>query len=365
MNTLLKIFTSRYYITNTGFFLLIFYFFFGIVPGEQLPSYHYAMMKGITGSLDFLALALFIWGAYNLKCMAFVIKTLTARDGLFLYSTVGLLQGPRKWRTWLTLHTSIYAPVLIYSLLAMVVAVTQQHYLPALIILLFNAAMLTWPLTVYNRRLQQPGATNFFTRLQEKMNVSFRKPFWTFYIYELLNNNARSFILTKVVSAIILIATCSYMGSQYDERMVLLGLLLVLLTHSVIIFNHRRFEDLLLPMLPQLPIPLWRRFVQHAFTYIALLTPEMILLIIKTNIIHLPLYLICGLSLLLLMRSLLYIPGIDQDKYFRWVLIIFAVFLFLILAHLYWPAIAAVLTPAFLLFYLRYYRYEPPLEEIE
>lgn len=365
MNTLTKIFVNRYYITNTGFFLLIFYFFFGIVPGEQLPGYHYALITGFTQNVDFLTLVLFIWACYNLKCISFILKVLSARDGAFLYSTVGLLDGPRKWRTWLQLQLGIYAPVLIYSLIALAIAVLHHHLLSAIIIGLFDVGMLVLPLYIYNRKVQRPGTLSFLNRLQQWMNQRVRKPLWLFYIYELLNNNIRSLVIVKVSSAVVLIATCSYMGNTYDERMVLLGLLLVLLIHSVTVFQHRRFEDLYLGMVVQLPMPLWKRFSQYVLTYGLLLLPEFILLLVKTNAQHLPLFIAYSLSALLLLRSLLYFPSLDQDKYFRWVLLIFAALLFLTLGHCYWQALAVTWAAAYGIFALRYYRYEAPLEEIE
>jgi hypothetical protein len=364
-----KIFTVRYYAQNAGFFLLLFYFFFGIVPGGQILSYHYSLIKGFTGSAEFLALICVCWLLYNLKCIAFVIKVLSGKEHTFLYGTLGVLEGARKWSTWFRLHLTLYAPVLIYSCLAVFVAFHLHYYIAAVIILLFNIVMLVLPLWVYDHKMKHPGTVSFLARWQQWLNKTFRKPLWAFYLYELLNNNAKGLAISKIASASVIIITCSLMGNEYDERFILIGFLICLLLHSVLVYNHRRFDDLYVSLLPQLPLPMWKRYLQSGLIYLVLLLPESILLIYKTYHIaapqHLVMIILTGLSVLLLFRSLLYFPGLDQDKYFRWVLLIIVALLFLGLAHFYWYGIFLLQVASYSLFYSRYYRYEAPLEKVD
>lgn len=364
-----KIFTMRYYAQNTGFFLLVFYFFFGIVPGGQLPYYHYTLIKGFTGSIDFLALVCGVWLLYNLKCIVFILNALSAREHLFLYGTIGLLEGGRKWRTWYWLHFTLYAPVLVYSGIAIFIALQLHFYLSAIIILLFNVVMTAFPLWIYNRKVKHPGTISLLARWQHQINKKIRKPLTLVYIYELLNNNIRSLAISKGASLLVIIATCSLMEGEYDERYVLTGFLVCLLLQSLIVYNHRHFDDLYLSLLPQLPLPLWRRYLQTGFTYLLLLAPEYLLLIYRiapmATPLHMVLIVLTGVSVLLLLRSLLYFPGIDQDKYFRWMLIIIIVLLFLVLARLYWYGILVMQLVAFVIFRSRYYKYEAPLEKVD
>ncbi|MVT10126.1 hypothetical protein [Chitinophaga tropicalis] len=364
-----KIFTLRYYAQNTGFFLLLFYFFFGIVPGGQILSYHYTLIKGFTGSLDFLALVCFIWLLYNLKCMMFILNALSAKEHLFLYGTIGLLEGSRKWKTWYWLHLTLYTPVLVYSGLAVLVALKLQFYPQAVIILLFNVLMTIFPLWFYDRKVKHPGTTSFLARWQHRVNKTFRKPLWLIYIYELLNNNIKTLAISKGASLLVIILTCSLMGGEYDERYILTGFLVCLLLQSLIVYNHRHFDDLYLSLLPQLPLALWKRYLQMGLTYLLLLAPEYILLIYRimpaAAPLHLLLIVVLGVSVLMLLRSLLYFPGIDQDKYFRWLLLIIVGLLFLTLARLYWYGVLVMQLSAYAVFLSRYYRYEAPLEKVD
>jgi hypothetical protein len=155
------------------------------------------------------------------------------------------------------------------------------------------------------------------------------------------------------------------MGSEYDTRYILVGLLINLLAHSVLVFNHRRFDDLYLSLIPQLPIPLWKRYLQTSATYLLLLLPEFVLLFLKEGSKDIVLFVTLGVSVLMLLRSLLYFPALDQDKYFRWVSVAIIGILFLTLAHFYWYAVGLLQLIAFGLFYYRYYRYEAPLQEVQ
>lgn len=364
-----KIFTMRFYARNTGFFLVLFYFFFGIVPGGQLLSYHYTLIKGFTGSLDFLAIVCVIWLLYNLKCIAFIINVLSTKEHTFLYGTLGILEGAAKWRTWLWLHVTLYAPVLIYSLVSATIAVRLHAYTAAFVIGLFNIIMITAPLWFYSHKMGHPGTVSFLARWQQWFNKTVRKPIWSFYGYELLNNNIRSFFIAKVVAAVVVIITCSLMGGKYDERFLLVGGLICVLAQSVLVYHHQRFDDLYLSMLPQLPVPLWKRYVQICILYLILLAPESILLVYKTwqsaTLMHWLMLILTGLSLMTLFRSLLYLPNIDQDKYFRWVLIIIVIILFMGLARWYWYGILLLQSLALVIFCYRYYRYEAPLEKVD
>jgi hypothetical protein len=364
-----KIFTIRFYAKNTGFFLVLFYFFFGIVPGGELPSYHYTLIKGFTGNADFLAMVCLIWLLYNLKCTAFVMHVLSSKEHTFLYGTLGLLEGGVKWRTWLWLHITLYAPVLIYSLISAVIAANLHFYTAVIVICLFNIIMITAPLWLYVHKMKHPGTVSLLARWQQKFNKTVRKPIWSFYGYELLNNNMRSLAIAKVTAAVIVIITCSLMSDKYDERFLLVGVLICVLAQSVLVYNHRRFEDLYLSMVPQLPIPLWKRYLQMGVLYLLLVVPESSLLIYKTwqlaTSLHWGMLVMTGLSLLMLFRSLLYLPRIDQDKYFRWVLIIVVVILFMGLAGLYWYGILLLQAMALFIFRYRYYRYEAPLEKVD
>lgn len=368
LTILSKIFIQRFYARNTGFFLLLFYLLFGIVPGGQLVSYHYGLMTGIVSTTGFLLLALGLWLLYNLKCMGHVLSTMSAKEYNFLYQTVGAVAAPRQRLNWCMVHLGIYAPVLVYSSIAAVVAGSKRYYGVVAVLLVFNVLMCLLPVFVYHRLIQQPGAVFFYHRWIQWFNRRVHKPLSLYYIYELATSRTRTLLIVKVLSCVILIATFSFMEDGYDIRVVLTGLLVSLLLHSILVFEHRHFDDQYLAFTRHLPIPLWKRYGMLCITYSCLLLPEFGLLIVHTlpyNSWHWLLLVAFGASLLPLFRCLLYFPRLDQDKYLRWVFLVFCVLLFMTLGYLYSWAIVGMQVAAFVLFTGRFYKYEPMYEQVQ
>ena len=366
---LTRIFTTRFYAQNTGFFFLLFYLLFGVVQGGQLISYHYGLLLGIVSNTGGLLLGLSLWLLYNLKCIWYVQATLNSKEFAFLYQTIGSIDGTRQRRIWSGVHIGIYAPVLVYCSLAIIVAITKQYYTAAIILAVFNLAMCYSPVWIYSYLIKHPGAVFFYHRWQQWMNRNFRKPLPLFYVYELATKRTRSLLVLKIFSCVVLLATFALMkGSEYDVRAVLTGMLIAALLHTIVVFDHRHFEDQFLIFTRALPIPLWKRYIALAITYGVLLLPELGLLIIHTipyNSWHWLMLIIFSVSVLLMFRCLLYFPRLDQDKYLRWVFVLFCVLLFMTLGHLYGWAILLLQCAAFTLFAARYYRYEPQYEQVQ
>lgn len=368
-NVLARIFTTRFYAQNTGFFFLLFYLLFGVVQGGQLISYHYGLLLGIVSNTGGLLLALVLWLLYNLKCTWYVLATLNNKEYAFLYQTIGGIAGVRQRRIWSGVHTGIYAPVLIYCSLAIVVALMKQYYVAAIILVIFNLLMCYSPVWIYTYLIKHPGAVFFYHKWQQWLHRHFRKPLPLFYLYELATNRTRSLLLLKILSCVVLLATFNLMkGNDYDVRALLTGMLIATLLHTIVVFDHRHFEDQFLAFTRTLPIPLRKRYFALGITYGLLLLPESGLLVIHTlayNSWHWLVLMIFGVSVLLMFRCLLYFPRLDQDKYLRWVFLLFCVLLFMILGHLYVWAILALQCAAFTLFSVRYYRYEPQYEQVQ
>jgi len=339
------------------------------VQGGQLITYHYGLLLGIVSNTGGLLLGLSLWLLYNFKCVWYILATLNNEEFAFLYQSLGSIDGARQRRIWLSVHAGIYAPVLLYGSLAVVVAVTKQYYAAAIILAMFNVLMCYGPVWIYYYLLQHPGAEFFYHRWQQWLHRHFHKPLPLFYVYELATRRTRSLLVLKIFSCVVLLATFSLMKENaYDVRAVLTGMLIAALLHTIVVFDHRHFEDQFLVFTRALPLPLWKRYGALGITYGVLLLPELGLLMIHTfphSSWHWLLIILFAISVLLMFRCLLYFPRLDQDKYLRWVFIIFCVLLFMILGHLYTWAILLLQGVAFTLFALRYYRYEPQYEQVQ
>lgn len=358
-----KIFTQRFYIQNTGFFLVLFYLLFGIVDGGNLISYHTSLMMGFTGSAAFLLIVLVLWGLYGLKCVGFVLKTFQLPGYDFLYPTMGSIAISARRRIWLLLHIGIYMPVLIYAGIATVVAVVHGFYLSAVIIVVFNAGMCIWPLVVYERKLNQPDVLFFTGHLQRWINKHFTKPPVLFFLYELFTNHSRRIFSVKLFSAGVLWLTFFLLGQvgEFDLRGLQLGIILSVLLHMQLMLHHRSFDDDYLGFIQQLPVPVVLHYLRMILIYVLLFLPEMVMIAInaKTSVFGLFTCFAVAISLLVLFRSLLYFSKMDAEIHLRYVLLISFVTLFMILGKYEWPAVLLLQTASAIIFLSKYRTYEP------
>jgi hypothetical protein len=369
-NILTKVFTHRFYVRNTGFFLLLFYLLFGTVESSQLISYHRSLMEGFLFNRGFLFLVLGCWLGYNLKCVDYVLTTLSTRGYEFLYNTLGACNTGKRRGLLLCTQLSIYFPVLLYSGIAVVVAVYHKLYITVGIITVFNLLMCILPVWLYERKLRDADITLFSGYLNRWLNKHFSKPWSLYYLWELLTGKTRMLLVTKLLSGAVLLLTFGLMGKEeYDIRMVLLGILLCTIAHITVIFENRNFDDQQLLFVRNLPLSLTRKYLSTGWLYFLLFLPEYMLVVVNARPHLSPVYLtevfLLAFSLLLLFRSLLYFATLDPDKHLRWVLLIAFVLLFMILAR--WQLLAIVLlqVAAIWIFFKKYPEYEPVKEAIQ
>ncbi|CAL1516954.1 hypothetical protein [Chitinophaga sp. MM2321] len=364
-----KIFTRQFYVQNTGFFLVLFYLLFGVVNGGNLLAYHKSLMLGFLGNYGFLLLVLSLWTLYLLKCTGFILKVLQKQGYEFLYPTMGSMEKADRLKTWVTLHTAIFMPVMIYAGIAGVVAFICQYYIQGIIIVLFVIAMCIWPLALYERKIAQPDVLFFTGKLQRWMNRHFTKPPVLFFLYELLTQFPRRIFSTKLSSAGVLWLTFFLMrqGDYFDLRGLQLGVMVSVLVHLQLMTHHRAFDDTFLNFMENLPISTFTHYTRLIGIYVLLFLPEMIMITVnvytKTSLPGLITVFCTALSLMVFFRSLLYFPKMDPEIHVRYVLITSFVVLFMILGRYEWPAILLLQTASAIIFFKKYRRYEPFIEQ--
>ncbi|NLU91772.1 hypothetical protein [Chitinophaga sp. Ak27] len=360
-----KIFTQRFYIQNTGFFLVLFYLLFGVVNGANLIAYHKALMLGFLGNYSFLLLVMLLWTSYALKCVGFILKTFQLQGYDFLFPTMGSVSKPARIRLWLLLHTAIYMPVLVYAGIALIVAVQYQYYVPAALIVVLNIANCVWPLRLYERKLAQPDILFFTGHLQRWLNRHFTKPPVLFFLYELFTNFPRRIVSTKLFSAGVLWLTFLIMerGEYFDLRGLQIGVMVSVMIHMQLMVHHRAFDDTYLHFMENLPIRLINHYARLIGVYVIMFLPEMVMLAVngytKTPIGGLITVFCTALSLLILFRCLLYFSKMNPEIHVRYTMLTSFIVLFMILGHYEWPAILLLQAASAIIFFKKYRSYEP------
>ncbi|MFX1704199.1 hypothetical protein PV783_09615 [Chitinophaga sp. CC14] len=363
-----KIFTQRFYIQNTGFFLVLFYLLFGVVNGANLLAYHKGLMLGFLGNYTFLVLVLLLWTSYALKCVGFMLKTFQLQGYDFLYPTMGSIAKPARRIIWLQLHTAIYMPVLVYVAIALVIAVQQGYYPQAVIIAVVNIANCIWPLALYERKLEQPDVIFFTGHLQRWINRHFTKPPVLFFLYELFTNFPRRIVSTKLFSAGVLWLTFLIMarGDYFDLRGLQLGVMISVLSHMQLMVHHRAFDDTYLNFMENLPVSLFTHYMRLVGVYVITFLPEMIIITANAYTKTTPWGLITvfctALSLMILFRTLLFFPKMNPEVHVRYTMLTSFIVLFMILGHYEWPAVLLLQTASAIIFFTKYRTYEPYIE---
>ncbi|SHK76880.1 hypothetical protein SAMN05444266_10178 [Chitinophaga jiangningensis] len=363
-----RIFVRRFYVENTGFFLVLFYFLFGVVNGANLLYYHMGLMEGFLSSTGFLALVLGLWLLYNFKCIGFVIKTFQLPQYSFLYDTMTCMADSERRPLWMRLHFRMYLPVFIYGGIAAVFGIYKHYYIPAGIILLFNIAMCIWPMWLYEKKLWQPDVfflTSWFSRW---LNRLFVKPSVLYFYYELFTAFPRKIFTTKLWSAAVLWLTFFLMGQSdfYDVRALQLGMIVCVLLHTQLMIHHRAFDEIYLQFLLNLPISTWRHYCRVVGVYALMLIPEAIILYFQSSghftLLPLLTSIITGITMLILFRVLLYFPRMNAEVHLRWILVISFILLFMILGDVTWYAIGVMHVLAAVIFFRKLPEYEPWIE---
>jgi len=360
-----KIFTRRFYIQNTGFFLVLFYLLFGVVNGANLLAYHKGLMLGFLGNYSFLFLVCLLWTSYALKCAGFILKTFQLQGYDFLFPTMGSIDKPARIRIWFLLHTAIYMPVLVYAGIAVLVGIQQHYYIPAALIAVLNIANCIWPLTLYERKLAQPDIIFFTGHLQRWLNKHFTKPPVLFFLYELFTNFPRRIVSTKLFSAAVLWLTFLVMrqGEYFDLRGLQLGVIISVLSHLQLMVHHRAFDDTYLNFMENLPIKLSTHYLRLIGVYFLMFLPEMIIITAnaytKTSVMGLVTVFATALSLLLLFRTILFFPKMNPEVHVRYTMLTSFIVLFMILGHYEWPAVLLLQTASAIIFFKKYRQYEP------
>lgn len=363
-----KIFTQRFYIQNTGFFLVFFYLLFGVVNAGNLLNYHKALMLGFLGNNTFLLLALLLWTSYALKCAGFMLKTLGSQGYDFLYPTMGSIERSSRRRIWFMLQTAIYMPVLVYAAIALVMAVQRHYYLSASLLVIVNIANCIWPVFLYERKLAKPDVTFFTGYLQRWFNRHFSKPPVLFFLYELFANFPVRIVSTKLFSAGVLWLTFLIMsqGHYFDLRGLQLGVMVSVLIHMQLMVHHRAFDDTYLNFMENLPIPLFTHYMRQIGVYVLMFLPEMVIITVhaytKTSVTGLLTVFATALSLLVLFRVMLYFPRMNPEIHVRYTMLTSFIVLFMILGYYEWLAIGLLQAASAMIFFKKYRQYAPYIE---
>ncbi|MBD2700388.1 hypothetical protein IC229_07070 [Spirosoma sp. BT702] len=305
-----RIFVGPFYARNAGTFLVLILLAFGFLSGRE----HKALITAAIGSPFLLSLVFVLWGLYLLKTISFVWQELTAIEHLFL-QTFWLVPVPARGLLWLAIQSALLAPVIAYAGWMVQIATLYQKW-DSLGAICGYVAVLTLVGAWFNDyRLRHPNPDTI--RLP---SLRIKLPYELFFPTYWLRHEPISLVLTKAFSGLLLAGVCRlYPTDDYDQRLLLIGLLMAILGHSQVSGQVKAFEQRYLLILPNLPFNWWQRFGRYALTYGLIWTPELLILLrncpVEVSIYYVVALWLTGWGWLLVMHSLNYWQNILPDRW--------------------------------------------------
>lgn len=356
-----SVLVNHFYKLNAGFFIFLFFALFGVVRGGQLLEFHLGLIQAILGGPLFLMIIIIIWGLYTLKCINYISKRLM-EPGLSFLSCLNRLPKKQVWGWMCFVHFEVYFPVIAYVIIIIAVALRAHQYQEALIVLISNLIFFIAAVQIYFKSLQLHSIESFVLKFRFP-TLPIIKPYFLYPLFYIWQDRKWMLLLTKLFTLVYLYGFIQfYEPYRYDIRPILLSVLLVIAAHTTLIFQIRSFESEFLLFSRNLPINIWKRFIQIVGLYFVLLMPELLFVWkgypLHFNVVDFPQIVFMVLSIPPFFHAILYTSIMNGDEYMKIVFAIITVLFFLILYDLGILLFAFVVILALVFFYFHYYEFE-------
>ncbi|MFD2934470.1 hypothetical protein [Spirosoma flavum] len=270
LSLLNRIFVRSFYAKNAGTFLVVILVAFGFLSSVE----HKALITAALVSPFFLTIVFILWSLYLLKTISFVWQALTAPEHLFL-QTFWLVPNPIRLAMWLVVQTAMLLPIILYAgwMVQIATQYGQWNSLSAIVLVIVGLIVVgAW---LADHRLRHPNPNTLHLP-----HLTVKLPYELFFPTYWLRNEPLSLVLTKAFSGLLLAGVCRlYPTDDYDQRLLLIGLLLAILGHSQVGGQVSAFERQYLLFLQNLPLSWWQRFGRYALMYGLIWLPELLILL--------------------------------------------------------------------------------------
>jgi len=331
-----KALIRQYYRQNAGFFLFFFLFFFGIVAPSQQLAYHYAIILGILHTPALMALALFCWLLYALKCIRWIIGIQQSADHAFLHA-LPLVGRIRAYRLLLEIQIILFLPILLYALPVVIIACIQAIWSVAVLVICFIVWICLISAMSYWYELSYPGRLIRMSLLHREAARKEYISYWSFLLRGLVTQHKALLAGIKLFGCGILYLLLKIQTStDYDIRMPFLIFSVALLGHGALIYETRRTEEENLLFYRSMPVPLLKRMLQYMIFYFLVFLPEIItigwLMPDHIRIKDALGFVLAGYSTLLLLNSCLFIVSLQRSEFIKLSLGVFGILYFGVLS---------------------------------
>lgn len=355
--TLFKLFVESFYKANAGFFLFFFFIFFGTVNGGSLITYHASLLTSILGSWEITGGVFFFWLLYEAKCLLFLHRIINSKEGSFLYN-LQALPVKKQMLIYVCIQLLVYAPVMAYSIVAMGFGAKHGYSSAVTIIAAFQILLKAFGTFVIYKRMNNWLKPPY----QSAVSINLPKPFFSFLLYHFSSQRKAVLAGLKLFSVLLLYIVLVWNAGKSDNDSFLLFYLLILLAHFIVPFLSVQFLEKELSFCRNLPLQRVQYAVAYLLTYIVLLLPETIYLILYgqslLSVSEILAYYGVAIAALFLLTAVQYSEAMDRDEYMKVGFALFFVSIFMLhsKAFILWITIQFLI--GLLLFWNGFYKYE-------
>lgn len=348
-----------YYRQHAGFFLFIFFLLFGTQPSlYQALQFHEAIIEGILTNTSFFLMALTLWTLYAAKIIQFMQSNTQKKAFQFLGSLQVISKRKRIYHL-LRLQTNLFAPVWVYSLFIFWIAIKGQYVKGAVGVIVVLVLLSTASVLLFDFLLRR-GSTFAVSRIK----YPFRLPggLFSFLLRFIFREQFIVLLVVKTVSFFCLYGLAKLETRVYEDRLLWLIYLTVLIGHSIIIYRNHHFIESKLYFFRNLPLKKLHLFLSLLVIYVVILLPEIWALkgvaIIQQESGNYLWMILSGPCILLLLHCLLYTEDMKMEAYMQLVFGAWIVLVFFSLSENKWliPIICGLM--ALFIFFSSYYSYE-------
>ncbi|GAB3013667.1 hypothetical protein [Spirosoma pulveris] len=310
-----RVFVRAFYARNAGTFLVILLLAFGFLSAVE----HKALITAALGSSLLLGIVFVLWGLYLLKTVSFIQQELTVPEHLFL-QTFWLIPSLTRWLLWLIIQVSLLLPIIAYGGWMIQIASVYQRWDSLIAIVLVLSGLTVTGVALADYRLRHPNPSSL--RLPQ---VSIPLRYELFFPTYWLRHEPLSLVLTKAFSCLLLVGVCRlYPTDDYDQRLLLIGLLLAVLGHSQVGSQVSAFERKYLLLLQNLPFSRLQRLSRYTLMYGLIWMPELLVLLrncpTEIRLDYVIWLWLTGWGWILLLHVLAYPQTIDPERWLSGVL---------------------------------------------
>jgi hypothetical protein len=354
---------APFYRRNAGFFLFIFFLLFGMQPNlKQTLEFHLLLINGIATTLNFFIITAAIWVLYAFRTIHFFNGCLKNKAYNFL-QTLNTIEAGKRFLQLLLLSVQLLLPVICYGMLAVILAVKNNH-IPGAAAIFFTLLLITFLTSII-----------FYSLLQKNKREKIRLPLPSLRLPDTLFSFLLKFIFNEQFILLLLLKiitfSCLYFFAKtdptiFEDRMLWMIYLTALIGHCILIYRNQHFMELKMSFFRNMPVKPVSTLFSLLGVYLVVLIPEIWALkgvaIQQHDIINYVWMILTGPALLLLLHCLLYTEDMKMEGFLQLLFGVWIVTIFFSLSSNRWMLPLICLGMAIFIFFNSYYAYEKKAE---